>query len=108
MDALTGREKEIVMLVLEERSSAEIAETLHLSIRTIDSHRASIQRKLKIRSLIGLMKYAIRQGWVEHYAYQPPGAGEKIPETDRNTGGSDTPVEMHPGLNTSKKASIHV
>ena len=59
---LTNREKEIVLLILEEKSSAEIAAILNISQGTVESHRHNIKKKLKVRSSIGVVKYAIRTG----------------------------------------------
>ena len=60
--ALTTREREVLQLVAEGKSSAEIAAKLHLSRRTIETHRRRIMNKLAIRSVAGLTKYAIRAG----------------------------------------------
>ncbi len=59
---LTNREKEVVLLILEEKSSAEIAALLNISKGTVESHRHNIKKKLKVRSSIGVVKYAIRTG----------------------------------------------
>ncbi len=59
---LTSREKEIVLLILEEKSSGEIATLLHISQGTVESHRHNIKKKLKVRSSIGVVKYALRIG----------------------------------------------
>lgn len=58
-DSLTQREKEVVNLIAEGRTSIEIAEQLFLSKRTIDNHRSSIMSKLDLRSLPELLKFAI-------------------------------------------------
>lgn len=59
-DALTRREKEIVRLVVEGLSNKEIAEKLFISIRTVDSHKTNILQKLKLKSTVELVKFAIR------------------------------------------------
>lgn len=59
---LSSREREVLQLLAEGLSSREIAEHLNLSIKTIGSHREKIERKLKIRGVAALTKYAIRQG----------------------------------------------
>ncbi|MHC4288805.1 MAG: response regulator [Planctomycetota bacterium] len=61
-DGLTGREREVLQLVSEGHTTREIAETLKLSTKTIDSHREHIMEKLGIRNIAGLTKYAIREG----------------------------------------------
>ncbi len=59
---LSSREREVLQLVAEGKSSAEIAAVLHLSRRTVETHRRRIMNKLDIRSVAGLTKYAIREG----------------------------------------------
>jgi DNA-binding NarL/FixJ family response regulator len=62
---LTPREEEIVKLIAEGNSSKEIAETLVISIKTVDRHRANILQKLGMRDRLDLTRYAIRAGLVE-------------------------------------------
>jgi DNA-binding NarL/FixJ family response regulator len=57
---LTPREKEILELIIKEYSSQEIAEKLHISKRTVDTHRINIMEKTNSHTLIGLIKYAIQ------------------------------------------------
>jgi DNA-binding NarL/FixJ family response regulator len=59
---LTPREQEVLQLVAEGLSSKEIAAELHISVRTVDTHRENIMSKLDIRSVAGLVKWAIRHG----------------------------------------------
>jgi DNA-binding NarL/FixJ family response regulator len=61
---LTKREEEVVRLLAEGLSSREIAERLHLGIRTVDTHRAHIMEKIGVHSTVELVTYAIRQGIV--------------------------------------------
>ena len=63
--ALTGREREIVQLVAEGNSSREIASALGLSVKTIEAHRFNIMRKLRLRSVTELVRYAIRNRLVQ-------------------------------------------
>lgn len=63
--ALTPREEEISKLVAEGYSSKRIAETLTVSVKTVDRHRANILGKLGMRDRLELTKYAIRVGLVE-------------------------------------------
>jgi len=55
---LTGREIEIIRLIEKEYSNKQIADTLYLSERTVETHRKNIFRKTKTSSVIGLIKYA--------------------------------------------------
>jgi DNA-binding NarL/FixJ family response regulator len=58
--AVTAREREIIQLVAEGRSNKEAASTLNISVKTIEAHRANIMRKLHLRSISDLVRYAIR------------------------------------------------
>ena len=62
---LTGREREIVQLVAEGRSNKEVADKLGISVRTAETHRAHILRKLNLDSIAGLVRYAIRNKMIE-------------------------------------------
>lgn len=64
-NALTEREKEVLKLVAEGKSSQEIAELLTLSKKTVMCHRANIMTKLGIHNRANLVKYAISQGLIE-------------------------------------------
>lgn len=57
---LSTREREVVQLVAEGKSNKEVAEALGISIRTAETHRAAILRKLKLDSVASLVRYAIR------------------------------------------------
>ncbi len=67
---LTKREQDVLKLIVEEYSSVEIAGSIHLSIRTIDTHRRNIASKMGTSSLVAYTKYAIQQGWIENYSFQ--------------------------------------
>ena len=62
-DRLSTREREVLKLIAEGKSSEEIANLLFLSVRTVDHHRARIKRKLNIKKTADLIKYAIRKGY---------------------------------------------
>ena len=62
---LTPREEEVVKLIAEAHTNAEIASLLHLSEKTVESHRANVLRKLGMRDRVQLVRYAIRRGLVE-------------------------------------------
>ena len=61
-DGLTSREREVLQLVAEGYTTKEIAPTLHVSVKTVDSHREHIMEKLNIHNIAGLTKYAIKEG----------------------------------------------
>jgi DNA-binding NarL/FixJ family response regulator len=60
--ALTAREREVVQLYAEGRTTKQIAERLNLSVKTVETHRRHIMEKLDITSIAELTKYALRQG----------------------------------------------
>ena len=60
---LSTREKEVLTLLAGGKSSKEIADLLFISTRTVEHHRASINKKLKINNIVDLVKYAIRKGY---------------------------------------------
>jgi len=62
---LTPREEEVVKLIAEAHTNAQIAQLLHLSEKTVESHRANVLRKLGMRDRVELVRYAIRRGLVE-------------------------------------------
>jgi DNA-binding NarL/FixJ family response regulator len=62
---LSSREREIVQLLAEGRSNKEIASTLFISVRTVETHRAAIMRKLEIGSIVELVRYAVRNKLIE-------------------------------------------
>ena len=61
---LTPRERQILKLVAEGRSSPEIARDLELSVKTVEGHRGRIMAKLDTRNVAGLVRHAIRLGLV--------------------------------------------
>ncbi len=63
-DLLTSRQREILQLVAEGKSTKDIAQLLTLSVKTVDTHRVQIMDRLGIRDLAGLVRYAIRTGLV--------------------------------------------
>jgi DNA-binding NarL/FixJ family response regulator len=64
-DRLTPREREIVQLLSEGKSSKEVAVILGISVKTSETHRANIMRKLEIHSVSQLVRYAVRNQIVE-------------------------------------------
>jgi DNA-binding NarL/FixJ family response regulator len=59
---LTAREREILQLTAEGKSSAEIGEKLVISPRTVEVHRSKIMKKLALHNMADLIRYAIRRG----------------------------------------------
>ena len=64
LDLLTPRQREILQLIAEGKSSKQIAQLLEASVKTIESHRASLMERLDIHDVAGLVRYAIRHGLV--------------------------------------------
>ncbi len=64
-EPLTPREEEVVKLIAEAHTNAQIAQVLHVSEKTVESHRANVLRKLGMRDRVELVRYAIRRGLVE-------------------------------------------
>ncbi len=62
LESLSGREREILKLVADGYSSAEIGAKLHLSPKTVDSYRSRMMQKLHLSDLAGVIKFAIRHG----------------------------------------------
>jgi DNA-binding NarL/FixJ family response regulator len=61
-DPLTSREREIVQRIAEGQTTKGIATALDLSVKTVESHRSSLLRKLNIHETATLVRYAIRRG----------------------------------------------
>ncbi len=66
IENLTQREIEVLKLIAVELSTFQISEKLFLSIKTIETHRASLMKKLKTKSSIGMVKYALKHGLIEN------------------------------------------
>lgn len=64
-DRLTARERQIVHLLAGGKSSKEVAEMLKISVKTAETHRANIMRKLELHSVSELVRYAIRNRIIE-------------------------------------------
>ncbi len=64
LERLTDREREVLQLIAEAYSTREIAEQLHISIKTAETHRAHLMEKLGLHSTAELTRYAIRKGVV--------------------------------------------
>ena len=63
--SLTNRERSVVQLIAEGHTNKQIAHILEISLKTVETHRASVMRKLNLSSSAGLVRYAIRNKIVE-------------------------------------------
>ena len=61
-DALTVKEREVLQMIAEGRATRQIAQVLHVSVKTVEARRKSIMDKLDLHTVAGLTKYAIREG----------------------------------------------
>lgn len=61
---LTQREKEIIRLIAQEKTNQEIAAELFVSVETVKSHRKNLMTKLNVKSIAGLVKYAVDRCWI--------------------------------------------
>ena len=61
-DQLTDREREVLQLIAEGHPNREIADLLHISVKTVETHRANLMDKLDVHSTAELTQYAIRKG----------------------------------------------
>lgn len=63
VDLLTPREREVLQLLAEGQSNQEIAQQLHISVKTVETHRSNMMYKLGASNKTDLIKYALRKGW---------------------------------------------
>jgi two-component system, NarL family, response regulator NreC len=61
---LTPRERQVLQLVGEGKSTKQIAELLHISVKTAEFHRGRLMKKLNVHDTANLVRYAIREGWI--------------------------------------------
>lgn len=64
LDQLTPRQREILQLIAEGKSTKEIAYTLNVSVKTVETHRAQLMDRLDIHDVAGLVRYAMRVGLI--------------------------------------------
>jgi two-component system, NarL family, response regulator NreC len=64
LNMLSPREREVLQLIAEGNTNATVAEKLTLSVRTVESHRSNIMRKLRLASHSDMVKYAINKGLI--------------------------------------------
>ncbi|GAP43803.1 bacterial regulatory proteins, luxR family [Lentimicrobium saccharophilum] len=91
---ITPREKEILRLVALDHSSTEISALLGISIRTVETHRKNIIRKISNNSLSALTRHAIKLGLLDEYIYVPSPAGRKVVKLPEATVKSDCRPEI--------------
>ncbi len=61
---LTPREREVLQLLVEGHTAKQVAERIHLGVKTVETHRRNIMEKLGLNNLVDLIKYAMREGVV--------------------------------------------
>ncbi len=61
---LTQRERQVLQLVGEGKSTKQIAEVLHISVKTAEFHRGRLMKKVNVHDTANLVRYAIREGWI--------------------------------------------
>lgn len=64
LEKLTPRQREILTLIAEGKSTKQIARTLNISVKTVETHRAQLTERLNIHDVAGLVRFAIRSGLV--------------------------------------------
>ena len=64
-DRLTTRERQVLQLIAESKTNRQIAQVLNLSVKTVDTHRSHLMRKLGIHDQTSLVKFVLRRGIVE-------------------------------------------
>jgi DNA-binding NarL/FixJ family response regulator len=64
-DILTRREREVVQLISEGKINKQVAQILNISVKTVETHRATVMQKLKLRTAADLVRYAVRNHIVE-------------------------------------------
>jgi DNA-binding NarL/FixJ family response regulator len=62
---LTSREIEIIKKIADDKSNQEIANELFISLRTVETHRRNLMQKLKVNSIVALLKYAAKQNIIK-------------------------------------------
>lgn len=60
--SLSNREKEVLFYVAKEYTNQEIADEIHISLRTVETHKRNLIKKLRVKNVVGLVRFAIEQG----------------------------------------------
>jgi len=58
---LSNREKEVLHFVAKEYTNQEIAEKIHISLRTVETHKRNLIKKLRVKNVVGLVRFALEQ-----------------------------------------------
>jgi DNA-binding NarL/FixJ family response regulator len=74
-EQLTLRQREILQLIAEGHTTNDIARKLHLSVKTVETHRAQLMRRLNIHNVAGLVRFALSAGLI--VGNQPVGSGSR-------------------------------
>jgi len=64
LEGLTSREREVLKLLAEGKTTSDIADALHVDVSTVKTHRMHLENKLKLHSTADLIKFAIKAGLV--------------------------------------------
>ena len=64
LESLTPRQREILQLIAEGQSTKQMALSLNISVKTVETHRAQLMDRLQIHNIAGLVRYAIRNGLI--------------------------------------------
>lgn len=64
LESLTPRQREILQLLAEGQNTKQIALSLNISAKTVETHRAQLMNRLQIHNIAGLVRYAIRSGLI--------------------------------------------
>jgi DNA-binding NarL/FixJ family response regulator len=62
---LTTREEEVLRLIAHGHSNKEISQRLNIAVKTVESHKANLMQKLELRTRTEIVRYALRQGWLQ-------------------------------------------
>ena len=73
LEKLSPRQLEVMRLVAEGKSTREIADDLELSVKTVESHRGAMMKRLGVSDVAGLVRYAVRRGFVRPESVQAAG-----------------------------------
>jgi DNA-binding CsgD family transcriptional regulator len=65
LEGLTPRQREILQLLAEGQSTKQMALSLNISPKTVETHRAQLMARLQIHNIAGLVRYAIRHGLIQ-------------------------------------------